>query len=107
MVSKVMTANSLREGEVVYLTRGAGWTLWLAEAAVARDDETAAHFEVLADAAVADGAVVGPYLMDVAEEAGRPQPLSTRERLRALGPSVHLQFGKQAMASGAAVEGHC
>ena len=40
--------------------------------------------------------VVGPYLMDVAAENGVPRPISNREVIRARGPTVRLDLGKQA-----------
>lgn len=105
MSSKVMTANLLRRGEVVYLTAAADWSPWLDEATIARERDEWARLEALAEAAVAARKVVGPYLMEVAEEAGRPIALGTREKIRAKGPTVHLQFGKQATARRAGAEG--
>jgi hypothetical protein len=35
--------------------------------------------------------------MDVAESEAGPQPIGTREKIRAKGPTVHPHFGKQAM----------
>jgi hypothetical protein len=93
---KVMTANLLREGDVVYLSAEGTWSPWLREAEVAADAEGAARLEAAAAKAVADRLVVGPYLMQVAKERGWPQPLGSREKIRAKGPTTHLDFGKQA-----------
>lgn len=92
---QVATANDLLEGDVVYLTEAGGWTRDHAEAAVARDKETAEA--LLALGAAQAGAVVGVYLAEAAlDDDGRPQPVHYRERLRALGPSTRPDLGPQA-----------
>jgi len=98
MSAQVITANRLRDGDVVYLTAAGDWSLWLRDAAVARDEAGQADFQARAKRAEADRLVVGPYLMAVTESDAGPQPIGTREKIRALGPTVHPQFGKQAMA---------
>ena len=45
--------------------------------------------------------VVSAYLMPVAIEAGRIVPQSQREWIRAFGPTVRQDIGKQAAAVGA------
>jgi hypothetical protein len=101
MSAKVMTANLLRDGDVVYLTAAGAWSLWLREAWVARDQGGEADLEAGAKQAERDQVVIGPYLMDVAESEAGPQPIGTREKIRAKGPTVHPHFGKQAMDGGA------
>ena len=86
---------------MVYLTGDGDWSLWLADAEVwspAMTTRNSRRLEAEAEAAVAARKVVGPYLMAVALEEGRPQALSTREKIRAQGPTVHRHFGKQAIA---------
>ena len=94
---KVMTANLLREGDVVYLSAKGTWSLWLRDAELVGDAEGAARLEAAAAKAVDERLVIGPYLMQVAEESGRPRPVGTREKIRAKGPTTHPSFGKQAM----------
>ena len=101
MSAKVMTANLLRDGDVVYLTAAGTWSLWLREAAVARDSDGEAELEAGGQKAERGQIVVGPYLMNVDESAAGPQPIGTREKIRAKGPTVHPHFGKQAMAGAA------
>lgn len=101
MSAQVMTANRLRDGDVVYLAAGGGWSMWLRDAAVARDEAGQAELEACARQAERDQVVVGPYLMAVAESEAGPQPIGTREKIRAKGPTVHPHFGKQAMAGAA------
>ena len=99
MALTVMTANRLREGDVVYLTAEGAWSQWLDEAEIAGDKDGETRLEAAAQAAVAGRLVVGPYLMKVVEEGGRPRPLGTREKIRAKGPTTHPNFGKQAMGA--------
>ena len=96
--AKVMTANLLREGEVVYLTDAGDWSLWIGEARVVHDEAGAAELDAGAQQGERARLVVGPYLMEVEESAAGPQPISTREIIRAKGPTVHPHFGKQAAA---------
>ena len=90
--SKVVTANDLMLGDVVYLTAEAGWTRDLDQADVLTD-EADAQLRLL-DAQAQSHEVVGAYLTDMAVEAGRPKPLHFRERFRATGPSNYFH-GKQ------------
>jgi hypothetical protein len=46
--------------------------------------------------AVLRGEVVGPYLFDVRETTGRTVPAKVREAIRAAGPTVRTDLGKQA-----------
>ena len=89
---KVLTANSLTTGEVVFWNQGA-WAVAFAEGQHLAEDDAAA---VLAEAEAQATVAVAPYLIDVEEVDGRWVPVSYRERLRALGPSNHPQHGKQA-----------
>jgi sulfite reductase (NADPH) hemoprotein beta-component len=80
---KVVTANDLRTGVVVYLGNEGQWTVSLAEAEVAADAEALKRLEARALAAVQAREVTAVYAMDVALTDGRPQPVSVRERIRA------------------------
>lgn len=97
MKAKVMTANGLLNGDVVYLTAADAWSPWLQESEVAHDKDGEGRLEERAARAVSDRLVVGPYLMDVVEEDGVPRPLGTREKIRAQGPSSHPEFSKQVL----------
>ena len=100
MSDQVLTANRLRDGAVVYLTGSGTWSEWIAESRIAGD--AVASATLLADGLdAADGQVAdSPYLIDVAMDGGDPRPLRHRERLRAMGPSVHPDLGKQAAMKG-------
>ncbi|MDA0701867.1 MAG: DUF2849 domain-containing protein [Proteobacteria bacterium] len=88
MTARIVTANGLRDGEVLYLARGGRWTRDLAEAEPAESPEAEAALMAIAEGAMRCRAVVEAYAMAVAVEEGTPHPLSQRERIRAAGPTV-------------------
>lgn len=90
---KVVTANALIEGDVVYLTAHDAWTRHLAEAEVLTD-EADADVRLL-DASARVSEVVGVYLADMAPGLNGPEPVHFREDFRRTGPSNH-HHGKQA-----------
>ncbi|MCY4206361.1 MAG: DUF2849 domain-containing protein [Roseovarius sp.] len=90
---KVVTANALREGDVVYMKANDDWTRDLGEAELLTE-EGYAKLRLL----MAEGQpeyVVGPYLADVADGENGPRPIHFREAFRSAGPSNYFH-GKQA-----------
>lgn len=84
----VITANRLREGDVVYLADDGGWTTRLTDARAVDTPEDEATLLAVAERAVADQLVVGPYAMAVMREGGVLRPVGRRETIRAQrGPS--------------------
>jgi len=93
---KAITANRLRDGEVVFLGKDGVWVESFAEAALFQRSEADA---VLADAkakAEREQFGVDIYAFEVVEEDGVPVPATMRERIRTAGPTVRLDLGKQA-----------
>ncbi|SLN61586.1 hypothetical protein PEL8287_03339 [Roseovarius litorisediminis] len=90
---KVITANALIEGDVVYLTADDQWTRCLSEADVLTD-EADADLRLLQAEAQSE-LVVGVYLTDVIPGIDGPQPAHFREDFRRTGPS-NYNHGKQA-----------
>lgn len=88
--AKVITANDLGDGLVVFLNDAGGWTHFIAEARVIADgpglDEANAYAKEQHDARI----VVEPYPIDVAVGAdGVPVPVRLREKIRAdRGPTI-------------------
>jgi hypothetical protein len=100
-VSQVaITANDLRSGEVVFWAAGR-WAARFADAQLFAD--MASADPALSAAKAQPTVVVEPYVIEVAETDGFPAPTSFRERVRALGPTIHPEMGKQA-EGGAVVE---
>jgi hypothetical protein len=90
---KVVTANRLREGDVVYLTADDRWSAFHHEAELI-DDEAHAQLRLL-HAAAQKLYVVGAYLADAKAGENGPEPTHFREAFRTRGPSNYLH-GKQA-----------
>jgi len=94
-VFKMLTANRLRDGDVLY-RKGDGWVLALAEADVYADAAAAEAALAAAQAELGQNIVVAPYLFDVRQENGAIHPVKEREIIRAAGPTVRADLGKQA-----------
>lgn len=82
---KVLTANALLEGDVVYLTADDQWSRNLRDAEVLTDE---AHAQLrLVEASARHSEVVGVYLADVNVTEDGPAPKHFREDFRSTGPS--------------------
>ncbi len=102
---QAVTANRLSDGEVVYLAPDGQWSEHLDDCRTADDK---AESEVMMEAggrAEKARVVVGAYLFEV-ECAPRPErgaegktvrPAQLREAIRARGPTVRRDLGKQAL----------
>lgn len=90
---KVITANALLEGDVVYLAEDDSWTRQLAKAAILTDEADADLRLLVAQSRASQ--VVGAYLADVSASDGSPAPTHFREEFRRTGPSNYFH-GKQA-----------
>ena len=97
---KVLTANRLADGDVVFLTRTGEWSLDIDSAALAVEPDAAKALETRGNEAADANLVTGPYLFDAERRDGRVRALHIRERIRALGPTVRTDLGKQAEGRG-------
>ena len=96
MINQVISANRLGDGIVVYLTADGDWTECLESAqALCGKAQGEAALEV-AFGAVETCLVVDPYLIDIDDSGGARRPTLGREAIRALGPTVRTDLGKQA-----------
>lgn len=87
MSKTFVTANRLTDGLVVFRTAEGAWSTAYADAAL-YDDSAAEVAAASSEATV----VVGVYAVEVEQaEDGTWQPLTTRERIRVLGPSIAYQ----------------
>jgi Protein of unknown function (DUF2849) len=92
---QVLTANRLLDGEVVYLAADGAWVESLTAAAVLA---TKAEGEAALAAglkAELNQEIVHAYLFDIVDGATR-KPIKQREIIRAAGPTVRTDLGKQA-----------
>lgn len=91
----MLTANRLRDGDVLYWKNG-DWVLMLQDGEVFTDPAAAEAALATAQARLADNLFVAPYLFEVRLEGRRIVPVKEREIVRAAGPTVHKHTGKQA-----------
>lgn len=91
-IPKVVTANDLRLGDVVYQTADDRWSRNHHEAELIEDE---AHAQMrLLDAASQRNVIVGAYLADARQGSHGPEPVHFREAFRTRGPSNYAH-GKQ------------
>ena len=98
MTLQAITANRLRDGQVVYLREDDSWSEHIQDCIVADSDDLAKTLLELGARAVKQHIVVDPYLFAVSVENGTIRPLGRREEIRAAGPSVRTDLGYQAAA---------
>lgn len=93
---QVVTANRLVEGDVVYLTEDGQWSERLDDGCLADNEQKADALMETAEQAVAAQLVVAPYAIDVIAEDGAVRASRYREHIRASGPTIRTDLGKQA-----------
>ncbi len=98
---QLVTANRLRDGIAVFMTRAGDWSEVIDEAVLALEPQAAAALEARAREDEKKTLVTGAYLIDAERLDGRVRASHIRERMRALGPTVRLDLGKQAEGKGA------
>ncbi|OUS38856.1 sulfite reductase [Rhodobacterales bacterium 56_14_T64] len=94
---KVITANALLEGDVIYLTDDDQWSRELSKAELITDE---AHAQLrLLDASAQVSEVVGAYLADAKAGPNGPEPTHFREEFRRTGPSNYAHGKQEAEAN--------
>jgi len=93
---QVMTANRLKDGDVVFLTRSGQWSEKIDDAVLALEPLAVVALEARAVEDVKTNVVTGQYLFEATRVDGKIRADHIRERIRTLGPSVRLDLGKQA-----------
>jgi hypothetical protein len=94
----LISANRLDDGIVVFYAGPSQWREFIDHALVlaSQNDIEAALTYAAQD--VAANKIVEPYTFDVSMKGGKITPTHLREQIRALGPSVHRDHGKQAQS---------
>jgi hypothetical protein len=95
-MQEMITANRLPDGIVVFLDPKGGWTEDFHRAAIIEDAAAKASALAEASAAVEANLVVEPYPIELELRAGHLAPKALRERIRATGPTIRTDLGKQA-----------
>ncbi len=93
--SSIVTANRLRDGQVVWLASGGRWVEGVVAAEVFDNgiiDEAIARASMFEEKRV----VLGVYGVELDPAHPCAVPVTERERIRAAGPSVRPDLGQQA-----------
>ena len=93
---QVMTANRLRDGDAVFLTRSGVWSEKIDDAVLALEPLAVTALEARAADDVKATLVTGQYLIKAERVDGKIRAVEIRERMRTTGPTVRLDLGKQA-----------
>ncbi len=96
-----VTGSRLLDGEAVWLGAGNIWVEDVAAAAVFEGAEAIAEALAFAKAEEKRQVVVDVYPLDVEVTEAGTRPTHLRERLKAIGPTVRRDLGKQARPSAA------
>lgn len=92
---KVLTANRLSDGIAVWYADG-GWAETVGHADIAHDKVAEDRLEAIGAAAAANNEVVDVNIIDVTVINGLVEPVRLREKIRAAGPTIRTDIGKQA-----------
>ena len=95
---KVLTANRLSDGIAVWYANG-GWAETVGHADIAYDKAAEDRLEAIGAAAGANNEVVDINLIDVTVVDGLAEPVRLREKIRAAGPTIRTDLGKQASSA--------
>ena len=95
-MNKVLTANRLSDGIAVWLGANGQWLENIDNALIGRHQEAVDALEEAGKSAFNDNLVVDVDLIDVEEIDGDIFPIRLRERIRAAGPTIRTDLGKQA-----------
>lgn len=96
---KILTANRLLDGEVVWLGSKNTWVSDVNFASILESDEELEMALSFAEIAVSDRQIIEPYAVDVENTNGNIEPKSVKEKIRTKGPTTRLDLGKQAEPS--------
>ncbi|MDA4847149.1 DUF2849 domain-containing protein [Hoeflea poritis] len=94
-MNKVLTANRLTDGIAVWLGANGQWLESIDNALIGRHQEAVDALEEAGKSAFNDNLVVDVDLIDVEEIDGDIFPIRLRERIRAAGPTIRTDLGKQ------------
>ena len=94
MALKVLTANRLTDGEVVYFNTSDGWRPSLTAGTIAKDEASVEALEKAGAVSAARNEVVDVNLIDVFQDGDTVRPIRLREVIRAAGPTTHPEFAR-------------
>ncbi len=92
-MTKILTGNRLETGDVLWWD-GHDWSTRIADAVAIGDDGAPLLAEMIAAERIND-----PVLIDVTGTPGNWLPTTTRERVRASGPSVRADLARGSLST--------
>ena len=95
-MSDIITANRLSDGIVLFQDNSGGWVEDFAHAAIYPEAAATKAALALAKEDEARDLIVEPYAVLVELRNGHYAPKALRELIRATGPTIRLDLGKQA-----------
>lgn len=95
-MAKILTANDLKSGQVVFLAEDDTWTPIAGEARVALDAGDEAQLAEIAARAEAENLVTLAEVIPADVRDDKVWPSRNREQIRASGPTVRQDLGYQA-----------
>jgi hypothetical protein len=102
-MSDIITANRLIDGVVLFQDAAGGWVEDFARAAILPDAAAAKAALALAQQDELRNLIVEPYAVVVEFRNGHFVPKALRELIRASGPTIHPDLGKQAQGQAPAL----
>ena len=96
----LITANRLSDGVVVFQDAKGVWTEDFHRAAVLTDEAAKTDALALGKRSEASNEVIDPYWIDLESRGGHYVPKALREAIRASGPTIRRDLGKQAHGQG-------
>ena len=95
-MSEVITANRLIDGTVIFQDTAGAWSEDFAKAAIYSDRSATAVAMAKAKADEAADILIEPYAIVVEQRGVHFVPKALREMIRASGPTMRADLGKQA-----------
>jgi len=85
---RMIIANRLTDGLVVFLTADGGWSMDIADGTVITDESSEERWLEQAKSDELNCLIIDPNLIEVTVDDGKPRPVAIREAIRAFGPTV-------------------
>lgn len=90
-MQRVLSANRLRDGVIVYLGPYGDWVSRIEDAALFTTEATVEAATAKARHALAANEIVDPLLVEVTEDEDGRRATTLRNAIRALGPTVNFK----------------
>ena len=93
MVLKIITANKVKNVEVVYLCSDQ-WSVDINKSTTSSSEQEERKLEAIAKNAVEKQVVIDPYLIEVTQQDSNIVPVRYRELIRSQGPTTNPDLKK-------------